>query len=56
MFILLEYKDKTMSGAQGHIAVWLFEDKDSAQHKMDELTKNDLPLELFEANSVLMFH
>lgn len=56
MFILLEYKDDTMSGAQGHIAVWRFDDKDSAQRQMDELTKNNLPLELFEADSVLMFH
>lgn len=55
-YILLEYKDKSKSGAKGHIAVWLFATPEEAKEKMGELTKNGLPLSLYEAKPLLDFH
>lgn len=54
-YILLEYKDRTQSGANGHIAVWLFTEEKEAKAKMGELTKNDLPLALYKGEPVLYF-
>lgn len=56
MFILLEYKDKKMSGAQGHIAVWLFTSEEEAKSKMGALAKNNLPLSLYKTEPVVYFH
>ena len=55
-YILLEYKDKSRSGASGHIAVWLFTTLEEAKAKMGELTKNGLPLSLYETKPLLDFH
>ena len=55
-FILLEYKDESRSGAQGKIAVWLFQEVDEARAKMIELAKNKLPLALYSAEPLLFFH
>jgi len=54
-YILLEYKTKDRSGCAGDIAVWLFTDRETAQAKMTELTKNDLPLSLYESKELLYF-
>lgn len=59
MFILLEYQDNLMSGGNGHIAVWLFDEvkaHEEAEAKMSELTENGLPLSLYQAEPITYFH
>ena len=55
VYILLEYKDKEKSGAQGRIAVWLFTEEDAAKTKMGELTEKGLELALYKAEPVVYF-
>jgi hypothetical protein len=54
--ILLEYKDSHMSGASGHIAVWLFHDPEEAKSKMGELAKSGFPLALYKAEPLVYYH